>query len=459
MGDVEPLPSISCLQPPRLLPPSMPVDTSGVPTVDTETPSEFEENTNTHSVEQMEWKKVVLPSKNKRKHPDNIVNTNVASINSRDPRIKKTHISDLNTSPLPTSNRFDVLTNANPDTPDVSAENDLKVPPIYLTPDVNFINLCEYFNKTIGSSNYSCVSTRNKVKIMPATPTAYRSLVKLLRENKASFHTYQLPADRPYRVVIRGLHPSIGADVVKRELLDIGFEVCAVSNVLARDKVPLPLFYIDLLRNKKSEEIFSLQHLFQTKITVEEPHKRKDPVQCHNCQSYGHTKNYCALPPRCVKCGQEHLSINCTKTKTLPARCALCQKNHPSNWKGCNVYQELKHLRSPKSASNKSSVRVETQLSQTKLSDVSQFPDLRPTDSNNLYDVPSSSTSRRSGINTGNNRSYAHVLSPPQNVNSPGQFDLSTQLTSFLSEMKSLITPIISLMSQLMQILVARDGK
>jgi hypothetical protein len=93
----------------------------------------------------------------------------------------------------------------------------------------------------------------------------------------------------------------------------------------------------------------SLTSLLNTKIKVEEPHKRKDILQCLNCQDYGHSKKFCSYTPRCVRCGENYPSTTCSKPNTLPAKCALCKGDHPSNYKGCQVYKELQNFRKPPS--------------------------------------------------------------------------------------------------------------
>ncbi|GFT26392.1 hypothetical protein TNCV_264291 [Trichonephila clavipes] len=52
-----------------------------------------------------------------------------------------------------------------------------------------------------------------------------------------------------------------------------------------------------------------------------------------------HSSKYCTRNPKCVKCGQPHLTRSCTKTS---ATCCNCQGNHPANFTGC-----------PKNPSNK----------------------------------------------------------------------------------------------------------
>ena len=56
----------------------------------------------------------------------------------------------------------------------------------------------------------------------------------------------------------------------------------------------------------------------------------------------------CNHVPRCVKCAGLHATSECTrKEKSKDVKCALCEGNHPANYKGCNVYKELQQKTFP----------------------------------------------------------------------------------------------------------------
>lgn len=76
-------------------------------------------------------------------------------------------------------------------------------------------------------------------------------------------------------------------------------------------------------------------------MSIETPRKTKGLLQCTRCQNFGHSKTYCNRPFACVKCGQEHNTTTCKKPKDTPATCFLCNGSHPSNYKGCPVYQKM----------------------------------------------------------------------------------------------------------------------
>jgi len=217
-------------------------------------------------------------------------------------------------------------------------------PPIFIKHVRDFPELCTELCELIGVDNFQCKSTPNQLKIQTTNPEAYRTLVKFLRNEKAQFHTFQLKEDKPTRVVIRNLHPTTPTSLTKSELETRLFEVRQVSQILHRlNEKQLPLFFVDLEPTFHSNEIFELNSLLHTKVKVEEPHTSKTIAQCANCQDYGHTKAYCGHPPRCVRCGKDHHSSSCPKSRDEPPCCALCNGNHPASYKGCSIYKELQH--------------------------------------------------------------------------------------------------------------------
>jgi len=98
------------------------------------------------------------------------------------------------------------------------------------------------------------------------------------------------------------------------------------------------------LKKNEVHPIYNLQYLLHRRITVEEPHKRIDPVQCANCQEYGHTKSYCTLRSVCVACGGLHTSAKCElKNEPNSKKCSNCGEDHTANYRGCPLYMELKN--------------------------------------------------------------------------------------------------------------------
>lgn len=301
-------------------------------------------------------------------------------------------------------------------------------PPIFVRGVEDFPELCTILIEIIGAENFVCKSSADRLKIQTSTPDAYRSLIRYLKEEKAEYHTYQLQQDKPVRVVIRNLHPSTPTSLIKSELEFHDFEVRNITNVLHRtNKHPLPLFFVDLEPSDQSKDIYKLTNLLHTKIKVEEPFKAKTISQCLNCQNYGHTKTYCGYPPRCVRCGAFHPSSACPNPRDAPPTCALCQGNHPASYKGCAVYKDLQRRKKPPNSNN------------FFLSDNIRDKSLVVKDSHPTHDT-----------NPNQTPSYAQVTSghSPNQQLPPPAADINKTITSFLEDFKSLINPLISLLTK-----------
>jgi hypothetical protein len=108
------------------------------------------------------------------------------------------------------------------------------------------------------------------------------------------------------------------------------------------------MFYVDLKPAPNNKYIFDVEFLQQCKIKFEPPRHKREIAQCSNCQRYEHTKNYCHLQPRCVKCAGDDLTIHFQrKDRSSSVRCSLCDGNHPANYRGCTVYKDLQRKTYP----------------------------------------------------------------------------------------------------------------
>ena len=308
-------------------------------------------------------------------------------------------------------------------------------PPIFVKGVKDFFQLSKELAIITGPNSFSCKSTSSHLKLQLDTPDNYRKIIHFLKDNNAEYHTYQLKSDKAFRVVLRNLHPSTPVSEISAAIEEIGHTVRQVTNIIHRQtKIPLPLFFIDLEIEENNSDIFDVTSILYTKIKVEEPHKQRQIPQCLNCQSYGHTKSYCSYSPRCVKCGGNHLSTTCSKSRETPATCALCNANHPANYKGCTVYKELqqrrRHFVNPKHA------RLP----------YPQQPQHPPADQSN-YQPADQPTSH--ATNKPSTRSCANVTGndTTQNNSDNSSINVDSMLTKFLDELKSVVNPLITLLT------------
>ena len=199
------------------------------------------------------------------------------------------------------------------------------------------------------------------------------------------------------------------------------------SSTYATESQNLPaLFYVDLEPKENNMEVYNIQYINNMEITFEPPNKRSTIIQCTRCQVYGHSKTYCTGPYKCVKCGEDHMTVDCRKTRDTPPRCALCSGAHTANYKGCTLYKDLQIARDKRTTrAHPNTTRPLTSTSHS----------------------PYGSTSHYICDST----SFSHVLSDTNQVEKSNI--LSLQLHSFLQEFKNMFTQLINQNSMILNML------
>jgi hypothetical protein len=260
---------------------------------------------------------------------------------------------------IKTSNRFEILSQQYGISGNERIQSNTqlipKPPPIFICGVLNYKKMIDNPFHTTEEETYQCKILRNDtVKIKTPNPDTYRKLIHHLNSNIIIHHTYQMKQDRAYRVVIRNLHYSMSIDEIKEELKKKGHTVRSILNIRHRvNKYPLFMFYVDVEpKEKKQRNLQSAipkQHENKCRTTLQ----KNTIIQCKRCQLYGHSKTYCKRTYKCVKCGGNHMTTECQKSKETRAKCALCSCKHTANYctglyspQGCTVYRDLQNARS-----------------------------------------------------------------------------------------------------------------
>ena len=361
-----------------------------------------------------------------------------------------------------------------------------KPPPIYLRePSSN--NLVKTFIELIGKNNFHIVPIRKgavqETKIVVYTEDCYRKISNHLNESKKNFYTYQLKSSKGLIVVIKGIESSVDSGEIKEALEELGYQTRAVVNIFNKDKVPQPMFRVELepddrkLKKNETHPIYSLRYLLNRRIVIEEPLKRNGPVQCANCQEFGHTKNYCTLRTVCVACGDLHSSSECDILKKgLKRKCSNCGGDHSANYRGCPVYKELlKRLRESQNLKRNgfavNTITVNPSVNvvnegvalatpyQPALPEMGSYANVLKTNLNRTQ-VPRKSGGLDNVVQT-------NVQQPnvPQNVGGLETFmqtltqtvaSLSQNMTNFMSSMQNTIQELLRAQNQMIQILLTK---
>lgn len=200
------------------------------------------------------------------------------------------------------------------------------------------------------------------------------------------------------------------------------------------------MFFIDLEPQPNNKKIFEQEFISNSKITVEPPRKKRDIVQCTRCQEYGHSKAYCFKPYNCVKYGDQHDTRECQKPKNTPAKCALCDGDHPANYKGCSVYKDLIQKRSLRQKPNKITNPPRHSTAQT------EPLKAKVNEQQNYYRSYADATRNR---HTYMNEQQSHG---PQEQQSQ---ELGTKLIQFLEEFKSMFSQLMNQNSMILNLLTS----
>lgn len=265
---------------------------------------------------------------------------------NRNPNKKRKISNSQSPEKISTSNRFAGLpiNEERQDTQPIEKKPS-KPPPIILY-GVEDLNKLTEFLETVAERttfNYKIIN-KNQIRIISENTPVYKKLISAIREKGLIGHTFNRKEERSYRLVVRNLHHTTPHDAIKDAFEETGNKVNGeiINARFGPDKKPTSTFFVNLQPGPNNKAAKQVKIIYHQIVTIEDPKKRTSIVQCQRCQQYGHSKNYCMRPYRCVKCAESHKTKDCPKVgRSTPATCALCFGPHPSNYKGCEVYKEI----------------------------------------------------------------------------------------------------------------------
>ena len=107
-------------------------------------------------------------------------------------------------------------------------------------------------------------------------------MVASFESEKRNYYTYQLKSSKGLVVVVKGIDSSVPTNEIKEEIEAKGFEVKSVINILNKDKIPQPMFKVELTfessqvkKKGDTHPIYDVIRLCNRRITLEEPIKQK----------------------------------------------------------------------------------------------------------------------------------------------------------------------------------------
>lgn len=260
-----------------------------------------------------------------------------------------------------TSNKFSTLADCDADTPagiqkKANKNGKEKIPLVTIT-ETN-IPTVQGMALKAGVSMFNVKRTSTGVNVFMYTTQDHTKLVSYLKQQKANFFTYVRDEDRTTKVVLAGL-PDLNIEVVAEALKEVEVVPKDIRKMTLKKKRHEDHALYLLYFNKGSVQLNALRRIKSVYRCIVEwdfySTKTKGPVQCRNCQMFGHGSTQCFRQPRCVKCGNVHKTVDCPltisredKSIQLPKEklsCVNCGQQHTANFHQCVKRQEFINAR------------------------------------------------------------------------------------------------------------------
>lgn len=372
-------------------------------------------------------------------NPDN---TNYQTVRDRKGKSSSARTQSSTQHPYKTviKNKFEVLSSSSDANNSTSDKPSKRVPPIFLHDTNNHQALICDLNTILKEEYYTEIKGK-VVKINVSCSDDYRALTAHLDSLNQKYHSFCPPEGKNLSVVIKNIPLSLTEEEITSELKNLNIPVLRVVRLLSKDKSPMPLCAVDVEDSDLGAEIFNLEFFFHCKVHVEMKRKPKSIPQCTRCQRFGHTKNYCKLDPRCVKCTGNHHFSQCQKKQNDPVQCVNCNEAHTANYRGCSYYIGLKS-RIGKNRTDRKEAMPNTNFDATKTNFLPLNPELS-------HEQPQSNNSPKQSSSS--KYSYANALknngkTMQENLKTTGES--SSHEPSSEGASHSIVNTIVSLLKQ-----------
>ncbi|GFW95165.1 nucleic-acid-binding protein from transposon X-element [Trichonephila clavipes] len=182
--------------------------------------------------------------------------------------------------------------------------------------------------------------SQNAIPVVTPKPPSATGPTPSGNQNPVSTRTPPVMLRITETVVLKGLPRNFKVEEIQADLEELGFTPEKVNQLIGRrSKQPIPVFLVTLPRSIENLKIFHLKTLSYLSIRVE-GYNGKGVTQCYTCNHFHHNSENCHLNPRCLKCGEGHITRECPITERLEtAYCINCKMyGHMANWRGCPCF-------------------------------------------------------------------------------------------------------------------------
>ncbi|GFV62662.1 probable RNA-directed DNA polymerase from transposon X-element [Trichonephila clavipes] len=269
---------------------------------------------------------IIRPAKFTAKANKNIKSNDVTKDFVFPKKTAKNNLTQEKNEQLIVNNSFAALNTANNDAEDVTQPQP-KIKPIFMkiTPDYNL--LLQEIHRTHPTAKNTHM--KGYFKIEAETEDHHREITAYLTGKSVGYYVINPPENRPLKLVIKGLPEDVEPEDVKKDLISKGINVEKVAQLKKfATKARLPLFLIEITRDDNVNDIYQIRSVLYMQIKLDPFRKSNRVTQCYNCNNFHHASQNCFMKTRCLKCGENHRTGECSiKEKIENPLCINCNTN------------------------------------------------------------------------------------------------------------------------------------
>lgn len=161
--------------------------------------------------------------------------------------------------------------------------------------------------------------------IITGSLSDYEKVILYIKSENFNHFSYTPTQRKPINLILNGINSDYSSEEVIDEINSLNLDnVNIIKCVILKNKNSVAsssnIFLLSLSHGYDTKELVKIKYLFLQRVYFDKLKKHDGISQCHRCQRFGHSSANCAMEPRCVKCKENHLTINCNNIKTVNER-------------------------------------------------------------------------------------------------------------------------------------------
>ncbi|KAL1447126.1 hypothetical protein WDU94_003498 [Cyamophila willieti] len=237
--------------------------------------------------------------------------------------------------------------------------------------------------KAVCKKPYTMKYLGKNISVKTTSTEDHQALLTFLKDSSIQYHTFTLPETKDVMAVLKGLPPDYTTEEILEEIKIQIQSVKQVIKMKTKAQDVYPIFLVKFNPSTNFQEILKANHLLYIRVYWEK-YRTSRATQCFNCQRFGHGSRNCNHSPKCLKCGLDHSTRSCQKTRDDKPNCANCGGEHLASDRNCIVLKKYND-KINKIERTKMSTKNRDPQKLTRSNDTTEFPLLhakqRPTTS------------------------------------------------------------------------------